>query len=305
MPAAQRPQRLLNRPLFHPLWCGVAPAGAAPDHVPDLRADPWSNPAPGHRGRSALLLALGGAHDRRMGLARKVAIAAAVAGVYGCWVRPRLLYWGATQADLDAPFPGAEIVPDGKRGGTMATTIDAPPEQVWPWLVQLGWDRGGWYSWDRLDNAGRPSAREIHPEWQDLTVGDQLKYWVLGHVADSYRVALLEPNRFLGLYGCTDLRGRWLEQDQPRPTAYTEGLWGFLLNPLPHGRTRLVISGYQTFRPRWVERYLIPWSFILLVWPMQARMMSVLKRNIEAANRTGTTIPYPGTAPQTTTPAAG
>jgi hypothetical protein len=43
----------------------------------------------------------------------------------------------------------------------MAVTIDAPPDQVWLWLVQMGWDRGGWYSWDHLDNAGRPSAREV------------------------------------------------------------------------------------------------------------------------------------------------
>ena len=59
----------------------------------------------------------------------------------------------------------------------MAVTIDAPPDQVWPWLVQLGGDRGGWYSWDRLDNGGRPSAHEVHPEWQDLALGDYVKYW--------------------------------------------------------------------------------------------------------------------------------
>jgi hypothetical protein len=46
----------------------------------------------------------------------------------------------------------------------MAVTVEASPDQVWPWLVQIGWDRGGWYSWDRLDNAGRPSAHEVHSE---------------------------------------------------------------------------------------------------------------------------------------------
>ena len=66
------------------------------------------------------------------------------------------------------PYPGAELVPGGTRAATAAVTIDAPPDEVWPWLVQMGWDRGGWCSWDRLDNAGRFSAREVHPEWQDL-----------------------------------------------------------------------------------------------------------------------------------------
>jgi len=170
----------------------------------------------------------------------------------------------------------------------MAVTINTTPEQVWPWLVQMGWDRGGWYSWDLLDNAGRRSATEVHPEWQHLAVGDQLRFWAVGRVMDAYRVAVIEPNRFLGLYGYTDLRGRWLDPTQPRPSSYMEALWGFLLNELFDGRTRLVISGYQTFRPRWVERFIAPWLLIALSWPMQARMMAVLKRNIERAARTGT-----------------
>ncbi len=157
----------------------------------------------------------------------------------------------------------------------MAVTIGAPPDQVWPWLVQMGWDRGGWYSWDRLDNAGRPSARKVHPEWQDLAVGDQLKFWSPGRgVMDAYKVAALEPNRFLGLLGHTSLLG-----------TYMEGLWGFLLNELPDGRTRLVISGYQVFRPRRLERFTVHWLFIPVTWPMQARMLAVLKRNIEQAAR--------------------
>ena len=102
----------------------------------------------------------------------------------------------------------------------MAVTIEAPPEQVWPWLLQLGSGRGGWYTWDRFDNAGHPSARAVDPEWQDLAVGDRLKFSVLGAgLVDAYEVALLEPNRFLGLYGLSDLRGRWLDPTQPRPSS--------------------------------------------------------------------------------------
>jgi hypothetical protein len=104
------------------------------------------------------------------------AIGLAVAAYAGC-VRPRLMRWGASDDEVAGPFPGADVVPDGQRGPTMAVTIDALPDQVWPWLVQMGGDRGGWYSWDRLDNGGRPSAREVRSEWQDLAVGDYVKYW--------------------------------------------------------------------------------------------------------------------------------
>lgn len=187
---------------------------------------------------------------------------------------------------MAGPFPHAELVPEGKRSGTMAVTIEAAPEQVWPWLVQMGWDRGGWYSWDRLDNAGRPSATEVHPEWQDVAVGDLLSFWALGRRMDAYRVGVLEPNRFLGLYGCTDLRGQWLDPKVPRPASYMEGIWGFLLNELPGGRTRLVVSGYQTFRPKRIERFAADWLLLPVSWIMSARMLAVLKRNIERATHT-------------------
>jgi proline iminopeptidase len=225
--------------------------------------------------------------------------------VYAAWVRPRLARWGASDGEVAGPYPGAELVPGGKRAATMAVTINAPPDQVWPWLVQMGWDRGGWYSWDRLDNAGRPSAREVHPEWQDLAAGDQLKFWAPGAgPVDAYAVAVLEPNRFLGLHGLSDLRGRILDPKQSRPSAYMEGLWGFLLNELPGGRTRLVIGGYQALRPQWLERFAFYWLYIPVVWPMQARMLAVLKRNIEGAARAGTpAVPsaetaQPGTRPR-------
>jgi hypothetical protein len=223
-----------------------------------------------------------------MAVERKTAVTiaatmAALQVAYAAWVRPRLMRWGATDEEVAGPYPGAELVPGGQRAATMAVTIGAPPGEVWPWLIQLGGDRGGWYSWDRLDNRGRPSAREVHPEWQDLAVGDYVKYATRNGPVDAWEVAVLEPDRFLGLHGLSDLRGHPLDPQQPRPAAYTEGLWGFLLTELPDGRTRLVISGYQVVRPRWIERFTNYWLYIPLVWPMQARMLAVLRRNIEQA----------------------
>lgn len=225
-----------------------------------------------------------------MALRRKIVLVAATAGAaYACWVRPRLMRWGATDEEVMGPYPGAELVPDGERGATMAVTVDASPEEVWPWLVQMGGDRGGWYSWDALDNGGRPSAKEVHPEWQELSVGDYVKYWTSGAPVDAWEVAALEPNRFLGLRGLTDLRGRNLDPKRPRPSAYVEGLWGFMLNEMPGGRTRLVIGGYQAIRPAWLGRFVFYWLYVPVTWIMQARMLVVLKRNIERA----TTVPTP------------
>ncbi len=170
----------------------------------------------------------------------------------------------------------------------MAVTIDAPPTEVWPWLIQMGWDRAGWYSWDRLDNGGRRSARDVHPEWQDLSVGDRLSAWSPGGPMEAWEVAALEPRRFLGLRGLSDLRGRVLGPNQPRPKSYTEGLWGFLLEDLPGDQTRLVVSGYQTLRPRWLEG---PFNFLvypLMHWPMQTRQFANIKRNVETARNAAT-----------------
>lgn len=133
-------------------------------------------------------------------------LAAGFTAAYLGLVRPRLLRAGATAGEVLASFPGARIIPDGARSATMAVTIDAPRSRVWPWLLQMGTDRGGWYSWDRLDNFGRRSAGTVHPEWQDTTVGDHLAATPDG--SQWWEVAALEPEQFLGLRMSLDLRGR-------------------------------------------------------------------------------------------------
>jgi proline iminopeptidase len=167
----------------------------------------------------------------------------------------------------------------------MATTIDAPPEDVWPWLAQMGYGRAGWYSWDRLDNFGERSAGEIHPEWQEIHLGDFLGPQE-GVTSRAWAVAALEPGRFLGLRASFDLRrGRWFDPTGTPPPFSTDSLWGFLLEPLPGGKTRLVVSGYWAFRPRWLQ----PIMSVLFLepehWIMQMRQFRNLKRLAEGAAR--------------------
>ena len=200
-----------------------------------------------------------------------IALGALAIAAYGFFIRPRLLHWGATEEEAGSPFPGAELVPGGTRSGTMAVTIDAPPSEVWPWLVQMGYGRAGWYSWDYLDNFGRRSSAELHPEWQNISAGDYLGGPDVSELErKAWEVAALEPERFLGL------RSR---------IPYSESLWGFWLKEQPAGKTRLIVSGYWNMRPRWLQPFM---SFAVLEWThwiMQTKQFAGLKRRAESQPR--------------------
>jgi proline iminopeptidase len=115
--------------------------------------------------------------DTRAVRARRLVLAAAVAApvLYGRWVRPQLLTWGAIPEETTRTYPGDELIPDADHWTTMATTLPAPPERVWPWLVQMGLrGGGGWYGWDWLDNHGAPGADRIVAQWQHLEQGQRL-----------------------------------------------------------------------------------------------------------------------------------
>ena len=118
----------------------------------------------------------------------------------------------------------------------MATTLPAPPEKVWPWLVQMGGDRAGFYSWDRLDHHREPSADRIVPEWQHLQQGQRLNSEPSGQ--NWMTAEVVEPDRTLVLRSTTALpSGRSFDpRTAPLPRAYLDGIWGFCLRPLPAAR---------------------------------------------------------------------
>jgi hypothetical protein len=165
-----------------------------------------------------------------------------------------MLTWGATKEEAVDTYPGDEIIPDPGSGATMATTLPSPPGRVWRWLVQMGGGRGGWYSWDWLDNGGKPSADRIVPEWQNLAEGQHL------HRAPGeenyFTVAVLEPNRTLVLHAAYGMfSGRSFDpRSGPVPWAYIDGIWGFHLRPAPSGGTRLVVRSRSRSGPGPVAR---------------------------------------------------
>ena len=153
--------------------------------------------------------------------------------------------WGASDDEVAAEMPGDEVVRDANFSSTRALTIAAPPEAVWPWIVQLGQGRGGFYSYDFLENLaslGIHSSNRILPEFQELKVGDTIPLEPSG---SGYKVARVDPGRVLLLTAQGDEDTTMGKVFRDMGIAST---WVFQLIPQPENRTRLVVRWRAAFR---------------------------------------------------------
>lgn len=159
-------------------------------------------------------------------------------------------------------LPGDELVPDARLQLDHDIEIDAPPAAVWPWLVQMGGQRAGWYSWDRLDNGGHPSADRILPEHQHLAVGDTIPMRPIG--TEGFEVIRIDPQRALVLRS---------------PAADFDGTWAFVLEPIGH-RTRLRTRYRAVFAPTLRMRWFVPlMSAVHAV--MEKKQLRTIKHHVE------------------------
>jgi len=157
-----------------------------------------------------------------------------VTSVYLVFCRPYQLHWGATDAEIERSMAGDELNSNPSFLATRAITIEGSPEEIWPWLVQMGYGRAGYYGYDLLENAGSPeglrSTDEILPRFQAFVVGDEVPISAI--VSMTFHA--IEPNRHV----------IWLGSEHADPGAFTWALY-----PQDNNRTRLVSRIRWTYHP--------------------------------------------------------
>jgi hypothetical protein len=187
--------------------------------------------------------------------------------------------WGATDAEVEMSLPGDGLVPKPAYQTTRAITIDTPPEAVWPWLVQMGQERAGFYSYDWLETLFGleiQNADRVHPEWQNLEVGDTVRL----APADQYsghaemRVVHFDPHRAL-------VFGPVVETpDDLEAAARTgAGTWAFVLSPTTHNQTRLIV---RTRSRSWTASRLAFHLYDPAHFLMERKMLLGLQERAEA-----------------------
>jgi hypothetical protein len=209
---------------------------------------------------------------RRRAAAGAAVIGTAVAG-YILLVRRWQLRWGATDEECDAILAGNDLIPNPDLTATRAITVHAPAEQVWPWVAQLGQGRGGFYSYDALENlvgCHIHSADRIVPEWQDVKVGDQVKL----HPEVGLEVAVVEPGRALVLRGGVPMGA------VPPPYDFT---WAFVLREQPDGTTRLLVRERYAYTQPGVGFLVEPVAVVAFV--MSQRMLRGIRDRAERGGR--------------------
>jgi hypothetical protein len=211
-------------------------------------------------------------------LAAAVALAGAATVVYERRLKPWQERWGATDDEIALALPGDEFVHEPAAQVTRAITIDAPREQVWPWIVQLGADRAGFYTYDRLENLfglGIHSADEIVEEWQALESG-QVVYADRAQTGGWY-VMELRPHDALVLKVGDLTAGRPLRRDEKLKWEF---LWTFALRDAPGSGTRLLVRERVAFDSTITKALMSPIGFVSFV--MTRGMLLGIKSRVEA-----------------------
>jgi len=195
----------------------------------------------------------------------------------------RRRYWGATDAEIQRTLPGDDLIPHPKWQYTNAITIEAHITNVWPWLVQIGQGRGGFYSYEWLENligCDIHNANQIIQEFQHLEIGDSVR---LHPEMPGYPVAIVEPGRVIVLNadtrtGPTPVPGGTKSED------YYVSTWVFFLDKLEEQKTRLISRLRSDYNPRMRNKLLYgPCLVEPISTAMQRKMLLGIKQRVEAA----------------------
>jgi hypothetical protein len=195
--------------------------------------------------------------------------------VYAVMVYPWISRWGATDLETADRYPGDELVSEPRFRTTRAVTVNAAPEKIWPWLLQLGVDRGGMYSYDWLENLFGlkvHSADRIVEEWQDLQPGGFIRLtppdYAIQPGPGLYVTEMDAPNALIGCFGM-----------EGQPPAACPQSWQFLLQPASGGSTRLILRTH-TAAPG-ILPAAFGKAFQFPVWIMEQGMLRGIKARAE------------------------
>ena len=189
--------------------------------------------------------------------------------------------WGATAEETQRRLPGDALAPHPRSEITCAIAVQAPVGRVWPWLVQIGCQRAGWYSYDLLDNGGQPSADRILAEYQHLAVGDEVLLTPKGPLAMP--VVALEPEKALVLGGTLNTQtGEGVALADPLPEAYYTGINAFVLEQAGAGATRLIFRQRLDWSPALANTLIYRVFLEPIAFVMGRKMLRGIKRRAEA-----------------------
>jgi hypothetical protein len=214
---------------------------------------------------------------------RRLALGAAALGGVWATCRPRTLHWGATPEEAEKSLPGDDLIPNAMYVTTRAITVQAPAEAVFPWLVQLGQSRGGFYTYDMLENLFRldiHSADRIHPEWQDLQAG--VDYVTLDpQQTMKMTIAVLEAPHAMVIR--TGAPGETPQEPGDFFKGEIAGSWAFIVEPIDQATSRLIVRWRASWRPTAAAGVAAPVLLEPAHFIMERGMMLGIRKRAEAA----------------------
>jgi hypothetical protein len=175
--------------------------------------------------------------------------------VYHFGLRTWCLHWGTTASEVYATLPGDELFPAYTSQATHAITIRTTPQKIWPWLMQIGQDRSGFYSYTFLENAfgcDMPKVEHLVPDWKPRTRGETVWFCNPQRFNGQAKMipAIVETDRAFAMITPAD----W--QSVQAGGSAREGIWSFTLQPADAGRTRLIARVRGGTPPTLVSRML-------------------------------------------------
>jgi hypothetical protein len=202
--------------------------------------------------------------------------------IYAFFMRKRLLNWGTTNEEAHQPFPGDSLIANPNYQSTRAILIHSTPKDIWPWIIQIGYQRGGFYSYDWLERKaglkGLSSTDQVVPAWQKILPGDTVSI----SPVTPLKVVAFEPERAFVLHTVMNpFTARIVDQRLQPGTPTIDWTWAFILEPVGPDATRLLIRVRANIQPQHLGRILSWLALEPVHFLMENKMLQGIQRRAE------------------------